>query len=379
MRVFYLIDSLVTGGAEQSLVGMAPHLIEKGVELHVVYLLPERKLEPALRDGGAYVYDLSMPSLPIQQFGSVRRKIADLQPDLVHTTLFRADVIGRTVGRLARLPVLTTLANVPYGREQRRYAARRQSEVLSKHFFDLATAQFATRFHANSHAVAEAMGPRLLVPASRIDVVWRGRDPVLLGRRTDERHRAVRRRLGVREGERMVLCVGRHDRQKGLDTAIETAAVFRERRTPVRLFIAGRDGKQTSELKRLIDSHRLREQVVLLGDRDDVPDLLAAADVFLFPSRWEGMGGSVIEAMALEVPMVLSDLVVTREVAGDTAEYAPPGDPVAFADALERVQIVETADRVLRARRRFEQLFTVEGSAQGIFELYCRLLDRKRA
>jgi glycosyltransferase involved in cell wall biosynthesis len=177
----------------------------------------------------------------------------------------------------------------------------------------------------------------------------------------------------------MVLCVARHDRQKGLDTAIEAAAVLRERRTPVRLFIAGRAGKQTSELERLVDPRGLGKDVVLLGDRDDVPDLLAAADVFLFPSRWEGMGGSIIEAMALEVPMVLSDLAVTREVAGDTGEYAQPGDPVAFADALERVQRVETAERVIRARRRFEQLFTVEVSAQGIFQLYCRLVDQGRA
>jgi glycosyltransferase involved in cell wall biosynthesis len=176
----------------------------------------------------------------------------------------------------------------------------------------------------------------------------------------------------------MVLCVGRQDRQKGLDTAVEAAAVLLERGTSVRLFIAGRAGKHTGELERLIDSRGLRKDVVLLGDRDDVPDLLAAADVFLFPSRWEGMGGSIVEAMALEVPMVLSDLATTREVAGDTGEYARPGDPRAFADALERVQRVETGDRVIRARRRFEQLFTVEASAEGIFRLYCQLLDKKR-
>ena len=84
------------------------------------------------------------------------------------------------------------------------------------------------------------------------------------------------------------------------------------------LLIAGRPGNATRELEALIESTALGNSVRLLGHRSDVADLLCAADVFVFPSLFEGFGGALLEAATLAVPIVASNIPSTREVLGDT-------------------------------------------------------------
>jgi glycosyltransferase involved in cell wall biosynthesis len=121
---------------------------------------------------------------------------------------------------------------------------------------------------------------------------------------------------------------------------------------------------------------RLGETVTFLGMRDDVADLLAAADVFAFPSRWEGAGGTLLEAMALEAPIVTSSLPTLLEtVDASTAELARPGDASDLAGGILRVLAAPAvaAGRARAGRARFEADFTVEASARRMAALYDRV------
>ena len=132
----------------------------------------------------------------------------------------------------------------------------------------------------------------------------------------------------------------------------------RNTRTTVVVAIAGRAGGQTERLRATIAREELSDHVRLLGFRDDAPELLSAADVFAFPSRWEGLPGTVLEAMALEAPIVATDLPMTREVVTPAeAVLVPPDDAAAFAAAIldclhDRVSAQHRAQAARWSRRK---------------------------
>jgi glycosyltransferase involved in cell wall biosynthesis len=225
------------------------------------------------------------------------------------------------------------------------------------------------------------MGSRLHIPASRIDVIPRGRDLRTLGRRDPTRRAQSRAQLGLVANDVMLLAVGRHEYQKGIDVAITALPAVRAKHAGAQLFVAGREGNATAMLRATARANRVSDQVRFLGYRADVSDLLCAADVFVFPSRWEGSPGSVIEAMALEAPIVASDIPAVVEVVGrsDAALLAPPNDAPRLAEAI--IAAIDDRDsprRVNIARQRFLASFTADRVAQQMLTLYERVASPKR-
>jgi glycosyltransferase involved in cell wall biosynthesis len=218
------------------------------------------------------------------------------------------------------------------------------------------------------------MSRRLRVPRAKIEVIPRGRDAAVLGRRSEHRADAARRRFGVAADAELVVAVGRQEPQKGLDILLEALPRVRSRFPSIRVLIAGREGRATAALNELAHSSGVADTVTFLGMRDDVADLLCAADVFAFPSLWEGAGGTLLEAMALECPIVSSRLPTLLETVDDsTAELVTPRS----ADDLARGLVAALADRRTAlaragaARARFEERFTIEASARRMAQLYC--------
>ena len=116
--------------------------------------------------------------------------------------------------------------------------------------------------------------------------------------------------------------------------------------------------------------------VTLLGPRTDVPDLVVAADVVAVPSRVEGMPGAVLEAMALERPVVASDIPMVREAIGDMAlALVPVGDAAALAAALLRaVEMPQDTALTGAARDRFESRFSPAAVVSAMANFYGRAL-----
>jgi len=380
LRVLYVIDSLAAGGSERSLAALAGPYRELGVDLEVAVLWDRPGLQEQIESEGATVISLDPPGNRVRRAARFAQLVRDRRPDLVHTTLFEADLAGRVGARIAGVPVVTTLAAEAYGREHLGETGIRRSRLLAAQSLDALTARLAIRLHAVSQQVKLTMGPRLHYPAARIDVIPRGRDNATLGRRTEARRVAARASLGASHDDELVLAVARQEPQKNLDVLVAAIAELVKTRPHAELVIAGREGNATPLINAAIERHDLAASVQLLGARDDVPDLLCAADVFVLPSRREGMPGSVIEAMALEVPVVASDLPQTREVTGDTALFAPIGEALPLARAIEASLLNRdaAAERARRARERFEERFTIEQTSRAMVDFYLRALGQLR-
>jgi glycosyltransferase involved in cell wall biosynthesis len=169
----------------------------------------------------------------------------------------------------------------------------------------------------------------------------------------------------------------------GLRSRLGSRLAARARARPgAVVVIAGRSGNASGAIDEAVKRAGLADRVRRLGHRDDVGDLLSAADVFALPSLYEGTAGAAIEALALETPIVSSDLAGTRGVLIDrvTARLVPVGD----ADALAHA-IVSTLDdptggalQVANGRALFDDRFTLERSAERMADLYAAVAARGR-
>ena len=143
----------------------------------------------------------------------------------------------------------------------------------------------------------------------------------------------------------VVLAVGRQERQKGFDLLLEAMPGIRREVPDAQLLVAGRRGSASEALENQVSRLGLDGSVRWLGHRSDIPDLLAACDVMVFPSRWEGLGSAVIEAIMLETPVVCSDLAVLREVVGAAHATACVG----LVDAEEPASLAAAVVEKIRA------------------------------
>jgi glycosyltransferase involved in cell wall biosynthesis len=308
----------------------------------------------------------------------VRHAIRSFRPDLVHTTLFDANLAGRVAARLTGVRVLTSLVNTPYVTEARldrnldplkMRVARSVDALLSRHA--------TTAFHAITETVAASAVEHLGIDPSRITVVPRGRSRESLGAPSADRRGRARRSLGLPNDAPLLINVGRQEAQKGQRHLIDAMSEVRRRHRSAVLLLVGREGGQTEALKRSIAHLGLEESVRMLGVRYDVPELLCAADVFVFPSLYEGLGGAVLEAMALRVPIVATAVPALIEVldGGSCGLLVPIADPGARARGItETLNDPEASERrVAAAAERFDSTYELSVSVEGMRQLYARL------
>lgn len=171
----------------------------------------------------------------------------------------------------------------------------------------------------------------------------------------------------VRDGAPVVLYVGLLSRRKGVLDLIEAARQAVAKRPDVQFFLAGRDGGVRREVRRAIAAAGLTANVHLLGQRDDVPRLLAACDLMVLPSWADPLPVAVLEAISLAVPVVAtrsggcSDMVID----GRTGRLVPPQAPSALAEAILELLADEPRRREMgrQGRRHFETHFTAAAHA----------------
>lgn len=380
MKVLYVINGLGTGGAERSLAEMLPGLVASGVHPVVVCSYHrDEGVEESVRADGVDVRLLSSTRL-LTRVAQLRRIVATERPDLIHTTLFEADVLGRLAGLGTRAPVLTSLVNTAYDPVRLGDPHVSLRALTAVRLVDGWTARHLTRrFHAITHAVKGAATRDLSIPAERITVIERGRSSARLGLPSQERRHRARQALGLAPDDEVVVTVGRQEYQKGHRYLLEAAGrLLRDRRRLV-LLVAGRTGHATPDIQRLHAALPDPSRVHLLGHRDDVPEVLAAADLFVFPSLYEGLGGAVIEAMALGLPVIASRVPALTEIVeeGHNARLVPPASSDALAEALTAMlQDAHRARRfALRSRAIFEERFTLDRSVTRMIQLYGRTID----
>ncbi len=372
MRVLFVIDTLSVGGAERSLLELANRL--PGCQVLVLH--PYRGAELLLRfdrqDFETMSFDLAGVKNELTRIvPKLSRVLASFRPDVVNSTLPRSRFACRAATRLRRVSHVENFVSDMYGHERMTAMSTRDRRHWRKvKLFDRATAWAFERGVAVSNDIKRIVRRDLWVRNNRIEVIERGRDPSLY--RGHDRD-AVRTELGIAPDAQLVISVGRLVAHKGQDTLLRAFSKVSEERSKLELALVG-DGEQEPRLRRLAVELGVSERTHFLGTRADVPRLLAAADVFAFPSRSEGFGGALLEAMMTGLAIVATDIAPSRElvVHGDSALLSPPHDAVAFArNLLAALGSKERSTQLGREARRAAAAYDIERVSQR----YRRLLE----
>lgn len=373
LRLVWLIDSLVTGGAEKLVLTFA-EAARFRPELDLTVVALSDKPGPFMEELRALGTDLvtlaEAPLVSPRRFARLVRILRARRIEMIHAHLSSATVLGSAAAPLLGAGFAVTLHNV-------RPSVKRQSrvrEVLSK----AALARPGARVIAVGKAVAEAGAaqagrrPITVVPnAVSESSVWRGGDRA-----------AARAEMGAGPDETLLLAIGTLVPQKAYPDLIDAFAMCAATRPDLRLAIAGetRHSVNLPALEARVAERGLGERVRFLGLRRDVPRLLAATDLFVSASHWEGAPVSLLEAMINGAPCVVTDVGDNRLALEGTGCPTPPaGDPKAFAAALEAM-LGDPARRVAcseAARRRAEERFGVAAWIDRLSAIYAEQTTRK--
>ena len=361
MKVVHLVIGGDVAGGQLVALQLARALRERGHE--AVFVSPGPGEFLALAEGEGFrtrVLPLG-GALDVRALTRLRAFLRAERADVLHTHAhFSLNVLGRVAGRLAGARVV---AHMHIANVFRAGGVGRRAQVA----LDNATARLCSRIVAVSEATRDSLVEQGY-PAGRVVVVHNGiapAEPV-----------APRRPEGAPDGSPLLLHVGRLAPVKGQRELIE--ALARLRRTDALAVLAGKDlergGSYQRELEALAAELGVPERVVFAGYRDDVPALLAAADVFVLPSFAEGLPLTVLEAMAAARPVVASRAGGTPEavVDGETGMLVPPGDVRALADALDELLAdPERARRLGEAgKRRVEERFSAAAMTDRALAVY---------
>lgn len=378
MRILRVITRLdVHGGAELSTLIEVEELAARGHDVLVITVAEATTPAAVQRLERSGIEHCHLAGDRARQALALRSTIRSWRADLVHAVIWAAELVAAAASVGRRVPTLVSLVNMQYAPEavaqapspRRLDAVRRVEGLVVRHGFD--------HVHCLTEAGAQHSIEHLGVPRERITVIPRGRRAQDL--LVDRTRVAERRQELLDGGSALVLNVGRHESQKGQDLLVEAVARMDAAERGVRVAIAGREGNDTPSLRRRIAGSGLDDAVQLLGARRDVPELLAAADVVAVTSRWEGLGGSIIETLGAGAPIVAFGVPAVREVVGDAAVLVEPFDVAAFADALSALVDDEARRRELssRARRRFDEQFEIRPVVDRIEQLYAELVGRR--
>ena len=355
-----MIETDGPGGAEVMLIQLAEELRRRG---HVVTPVgPQRGvgwLSGRLRSLGfdRRTFNLRRPLDP-QCAIELTRTLRELRVDVVHSHEFTMAIYGCLAARWLGVPHVVTM----HGNESVMDAWRRRVALRWSW-------RHSRAFVAVSSHTATQVQMRLGLPDRAVHVIPNG-VPIRPGER--ERTRA---KLGVEDDEVLILTVGNLRRRKGHAVLVQALAELQRAgcAAPWQLVIAG-DGSQRENLTRLTTELGVADRVQLLGHRDDVPDLQAAADIYAMPSFWEGMPLAILEAMIVGKAIVASRVGGIPEMLceGESGLLVPAGDPLALAGALRHL-IEDPAQRERlgeAGRRHAEAEFHVAVMADRYEHLY---------
>ena len=337
IRLALCITDLAPGGAERMLAALATRLDRSRFEPTVYCLAgpPEVGRDDLVRQlAGASIGTYVLGARQWWQLPFVlrrlRRMLRSQQAQVVQTFLFHANLVGRLAAPAAGRPRVLSGMRVADPCRWRLWADWLTDRLVDRHVcVSEAVARFAAR-------VGSLPPGKLTVIPNGIDVErYPAAQPADLGC------------FGMAAGRRVLSCVGRLDRQKGVAWLLEMAPQVLGRLAGHDLLIVG-DGPDAAGLERRVQALGLPQRVHFAGWRHDVPEILAASDLLLLPSRWEGMPNVVLEAMASGLPVVATDVEGVSELLGPGApeQTAPWGDRDAFIARLLAI----ADDRELSAR-----------------------------
>jgi glycosyltransferase involved in cell wall biosynthesis len=356
IRVTHLVTDLARGGAEVFLQRLvtAP---QDGIRHRVLSLTTEGELGPEIRAAGVEVGALSLAGAlgaPLA-LARLRRLLRDEQPDVLMTWLYHADFFGTVAAALGpQTKLVWNIRCADMDLSKYGHVSRALPHVLAR------MSRRPAVVVANSEAGRQiheryGYGPR------RWEILPNGFDMERF-RPDPARRAATRAALGIDPAALVVGLFARFDPMKDHTTFLAAAEMIAKARPDVMFLLAGR-GTDGAAFNDIIGAREeLRTRLILLGERRDMPELMAATDIAVCSSLTEGFPNTIGEAMASGVPCVSTDVGDAAVLIGETGALVPRADPAALALKLDEFLDMAPEARITlgaSARDRIEAKFSL--------------------
>jgi glycosyltransferase involved in cell wall biosynthesis len=366
-RVVYLAHTFAVGGAEEMVLNLVRHLPAE-YEPAVVCIHDPGSIGAEIKRTGIAFDSLRLTPGLRRPFDLIRlqRFLEERQPDIVHTFLLTASLYGRFAAMMARVPVVI-------GTEVNIYGRKRLPHRLAEQWLMRRTDAVV----ASAESVRDFYLEQIKGDPSKVAVIYNAVDWSQL--QTTMPADAWRAEIGIPAGVPVAGIIARLTEQKAHGVLFDAIAA-RPELAALHLLVVG-DGELRDELKRRAEQLGLSPRIHFAGARRDLGNVLAAIDVFVMPSLWEGLPLSLVLAMGAGLPVIASRVAGIPEVVhhGVSGLLVAPGNTTELSEALVRVIADATTRESLgrQARAFVRPRFGMDGYIAAMTSLYARLLAEK--
>ena len=370
LRVAYTVNRMEVGGSQTHLLQVLRLLDRRRFDPILCCLTGQGALLVAARQSGVPVFCGSMEAglksaRVLPEILRLAWFLRDERVDVVHNYLLRANIIGAVAARLARVPVVLGSKRGCHERRGLELAGARLSNWLA----DCVTTN-ATAVREFVHENERCRKEKMVVIPSGVDT---------------ERFRPLgegdyKTRLGLDPRRPVVGIITRMRVRKGVEEFLRAMAMVRREHPMVQTVVVG-EVELDGALKQLVADNGLADRLWLLGQRRDMPEVLSAFDVFVLSSHDEGMSNAILEAMAMEKPVVATDVGGTGEVVQDkkSGRLVPAKNPLPLAAAIEDMLAAPSAAQEMgvQGRQIVEERFSAHAMVSQMEALYLQLLRER--
>lgn len=370
-RVLYTVNRMDVGGSQTHLLQVLRLLDRERFDPVLCCLTGKGALLDVARATGTTVLSGGLSGLKSPRAGLALARLAAVMHrerfDVVHNYLLRANAIGTVAARLARVPVVLT--------SKRGCHERRGLEMIGARWSN----RLADCVTANAEAVRQFVHEHEGCPLEKMVVIPSGIDTERFAPLPPSDYK---QRLGLPADAVVVGSLTRMRVRKGVEEFLRAMGEICRVRPAVQVVIAG-EVEADDEVRAMVAEAGLTERLHLLGRRADVPEVLSAMDVFVLSSHNEGMSNAILEAMAMEKPVVATAVGGTVEIVadGETGHLVPPRDVAALRHSIERVLDQPDDGRRMGARGRQVVIdrYSSRAMVRQMEALYTQLLTARSA
>lgn len=371
IKILHLISTLDVGGAEQYLSRLVSSRDEASYNSIVVSMTDIGPIGQDMRKQNVTVHSLNMKKgIPDPRgISRLNRLVSSFQPRIIQCWMYHANLLGLLFARNRHLVWNIRCSDMDLSRYGFVYkCAVRAGAAFSKIPDAVIANSFAgKRFH-------EGLGYN----PGRWEIIPNGFDTRLFKPDSSARER-MRHELGISENAPVIGLIARFDPMKDHVTFFHAAHILLRSHLNAHFILAGRGiSEENSELMTLIQDFKKHDNIHLLGERSDIPQILPALDIVSLSSAWgEGLPNAIGEAMAAGVPCVVTDVGDSRILVGDTGHVVPKMNPEITARAWK--QLIDAGPDHMhllgsKARKRIEQYYSLDSSAGQYDQLYRDLI-----
>ena len=309
MKILFTLDTLAIGGTEKSTLDIVSHFSKKTM-VKVVYFYPRDALKSDYENANIDLHFVNLKGKRSFYKGikALIKIIKTEKPDLIVSSIARANFISRIAGLLTNTTIVGTFVNDSYGeiriqehKEQKKYLKFRYTWLL-----DFCTSFIPKYWISNCKSIAISNANALKINRKKIEVIYRGRDT----------KKFKEWQMPALNDNFKFVFIGRLIERKGLSELLDAFSLLKKTNKNIQLDIFG-SGPFEKKIRDKIQKYSLEDSVIMHGPVDNGWRELYNAHCFVFPSWYEGFSGSLVEAMIAGMPIVASDITMNKEAVTD--------------------------------------------------------------